>query len=352
MTPETPSAEASGGGEAAAPGAAPAPGPAPAGGTATGPGLFHFSIADRRAPALFVAGWLVALVGLMGVVVGVLAGATPAGAILYVAGLGLVVVGLILLSGSQSIERQAAGAAYAGPSPILVLLANAAGIFFVGAIVGTPLVWLGILTSDADRPLVDLLGVALQAIVVLGLLRLMVVGSGALSWRAMGLHAGLTPALRDLAWGAAYAVPTIVVTSLIVAALVGLTGQTPESPLPATGTTGGLIANLVAGAIIAPFYEELMFRGFATTAWARSVGAGWAIVRTSILFALAHIAFVGGTDFQSALGLALVAAASRLPVAFLLGWIFVRRRSIWASIGLHATFNATLIVLAEAALRG
>jgi len=41
--------------------------------------------------------------------------------------------------------------------------------------------------------------------------------------------------------------------------------------------------------------------------------------------------------------------ATRLPVAFVLGWVFVRRRSIWASIGLHSAFNAILLVLAHLA---
>ena len=40
-----------------------------------------------------------------------------------------------------------------------------------------------------------------------------------------------------------------------------------------------------------------------------------------------------------------------LPIALALGWLFVRRGSIYASIGLHATFNGFLLVLAEAATR-
>jgi membrane protease YdiL (CAAX protease family) len=37
----------------------------------------------------------------------------------------------------------------------------------------------------------------------------------------------------------------------------------------------------------------------------------------------------------------------RIPIALTLGWIFVRTGSLWASIGLHATFNGILITLAE-----
>ncbi|HSO30206.1 MAG TPA: CPBP family intramembrane glutamic endopeptidase, partial [Candidatus Sulfomarinibacteraceae bacterium] len=106
-----------------------------------------------------------------------------------------------------------------------------------------------------------------------------------------------------------------------------------------------------AGALIAPIYEELLFRGFAATAWARAASPAAAIVRTSLLFALAHVLTQGGETFGDAFGVAVVAAAGRLPVAFVLGWVYLRRQSLWAAIGLHAAFNGILLVLAEAAFR-
>jgi membrane protease YdiL (CAAX protease family) len=51
------------------------------------------------------------------------------------------------------------------------------------------------------------------------------------------------------------------------------------------------------------------------------------------------------------LALAIVGFGARVPIALVLGWVFVRRGSIYASIGLHAAFNGILIVLADAALR-
>ena len=69
-----------------------------------------------------------------------------------------------------------------------------------------------------------------------------------------------------------------------------------------------------------------------------------AIVRATLLFALAHVIGVSGDDdFGHALGLIAVGAGTRLPVAWVLGWSVVRRGSIWAPIGLHATFNAVLL---------
>ena len=102
--------------------------------------------------------------------------------------------------------------------------------------------------------------------------------------------------------------------------------------------------------MLAPIYEEALFRGFALTAWRQTVGARAAIVRSSLLFVVAHVLFVGGDSFREAVSLAIVGGVVRVPVAFVLGWLFVRTGSLWAPIGLHAAFNAILIILGEAAV--
>jgi membrane protease YdiL (CAAX protease family) len=152
-----------------------------------------------------------------------------------------------------------------------------------------------------------------------------------------------------LAAGAIYAGPVIVITAVVAALAVQLTGATPPSPLPPTGTSTGLVLHLLAGALIAPVYEEILFRGFALTAWRRMDGPAVAIARSSILFVLAHVLFVGGATFQEAISLAFVAGVVRIPVALALGWLYVRTGSLWAPIGLHAAFNGVLILIAELA---
>ncbi len=79
-------------------------------------------------------------------------------------------------------------------------------------------------------------------------------------------------------------------------------------------------------------------------------GRAGPIVRASLLFALAHVIGIEATDPGAIAGLLVVGFATRLPVAWALGTIFVRRRSIWAPIGLHATFNAILLILAHVAI--
>jgi len=140
----------------------------------------------------------------------------------------------------------------------------------------------------------------------------------------------------------------IAVTVVVAGIVASITSAVPESPLPATGSAGGLILNLIGGAILVPIGEELLFRGVATTAWARVYGVGRAIVQGGLFFAVVHVLDIAGSVPEQALALAFVAFVTRIPVALTLGWIFEARKSLWASVGLHAAFNGILLILAEA----
>jgi membrane protease YdiL (CAAX protease family) len=311
------------------------------------PGLTTFTIEGRAAPGLFVVGWLATLAGLGLVVIGVLA-ASPL--FLYFIGPLVLTVGLVAGAGNQALERRARGAGYAGPSPYLLFVTTIAATF--AAVSGTGLV-LERIPGITGMPqyVAAFLTVLIQAAVFLGVIRLTVVGTGALSWAEMGWRRFDGPQLGHALRGAAIALPVIGVTSILAGLLVRLLGQVPESPLPPTGSNEGLIVQLIAGALIAPIAEEAVFRGFAITAWSRTRGERGAIIRASLMFALAHVINAGGDNLLQALALIAIGFLTRIPVALALGWIFVRTRSIWAPIGLHMTFNAILLVLAELSLR-
>ena len=184
-------------------------------------GLTRFTIEGRRAPGLFVAGWLATLIGAGLLVITGLGIGGAAGALLSIVGLVVVSAGLFLLGGAQTVERRAAGLAYAGPSPILVFVAVLAVSRLVGFAVGVPLAAVG---ADIPRPVGDLLAAALQAVVFVGLVRLMVVGAGALSWREMGLVRGGRLAVQGILGGAVFAAPVILVTSVVAVVAVQLAG--------------------------------------------------------------------------------------------------------------------------------
>jgi membrane protease YdiL (CAAX protease family) len=270
-----------------------------------------------------------------------------AGSVLWFVSFIASAAGLILLGGSETVERRGL-VSYRGPSPLIVLFAVVVITQLAGYALGVPLSAIG---ASIPRPVGDLIAVGVQALVFIGVVRLMVVGPGALSWREMGLTPDGPDALRGLLGGAVFAGPVILLTAVIAALAVQLVGQAPPSPLPPTGTAPGLALHLLAGAVIAPVAEEILFRGFALTAWRRLVGARAAVIRSTIVFVLAHVLFVSGDTFGDTAALAFVGGVGRIPIALALGWLFVRTGSLWGPIGLHAAFNGILILIAEAATR-
>jgi membrane protease YdiL (CAAX protease family) len=313
------------------------------------PGAGIFTIEGRAAPGLFVVGWLATLVGLVAIFVALLAGGSTAATILLVAGLAVLSIGLVAGAGAQGIERRSRSTGpYAGPSPFLVFASSVPVSVLAVIVLGIPLTVVGI---AVDGPVGRLASVTLQALVYIGLIRLLVVDSGVLSWAEMGVRRFDRAALGELVAGALWAGPVILATWVVAAVLYLLFPVTPVSPLPPAGEATGFALNLVAGAIIAPVGEELLFRAFATTAWARSLGQRRALVRGALFFALVHILNIGGASAGEAIGLAVVGFAARIPVAVALGWLFLKRGSIWAPIGLHAAFNAILLIVGELAAR-
>jgi membrane protease YdiL (CAAX protease family) len=313
------------------------------------PGASTFTIDGRAAPGLFVVGWLATLSGLGAVFIGILSGGTLTSTIILVVGLVLLALGLIAGSGSQGLERRArAVLPYRGPSPFLVFAAAIPVSILALLLAVFPMQALGL---TVDGPFGRLVSVLLQTVVYVLLIRLLVVDVGALSWLEMGVRRLDRDALAEAAIGAAFALPVILLTVPVALILGSLFTVTPESPLPPAGEASGFVLNLIAGAILAPLGEELMFRGLATTAWVRGIGARRGIIRGALFFAVVHVLTISGNSAGEALQLALIAFATRIPVALALGALFVRRGSIWASFGLHAAFNGILLILAEAAAR-
>jgi membrane protease YdiL (CAAX protease family) len=320
--------------------------PSPAAGP---PGTSTFTIEGRAAPGLFVVGWLATISGAAISVISFLAGPTVAPVLLLV-GLVILSIGLIAGAGAQGIERRARGdLAYEGPSPYLVFAAAIPVSLLAVVAVGIPI---GLAGFDVLGPVGRLASVIVQALMYVAVIRLLVTGPGALTWRDMGIHPFGGRALSELVGGALWALPVIVATIPIAVVLSLLLQQTPQSPLPPTGEDTGFLLQFLAGAIVAPIGEEVMFRGFATTAWARALGRRRAIVQGALFFAFIHVLGVSGTNAPAAVSLAVIAFATRIPVGLALGWLFLRSGSIWTPIGLHAAFNATLLIVAEVAIRG
>jgi membrane protease YdiL (CAAX protease family) len=309
------------------------------------PGASTFTIEGRSAPALFVIGWLATLLGLGLIAVAILSRNGLVSTLVLVVGLALLSVGLVAAAGSQGIERRVRAATkYAGPSPFLVFGASIPSSILILVILALPLDALGF---PLDGPPGALLSVVVQAAVYAGLIRLLVVDTGALDWAAMGVRRLDLRAMGEIGGGALWALPMVVLTALVSSILLAIFPVTPESPLPPTGEPVGFGLSLLAGVIVAPFGEELLFRGFATTAWVRGMGVRGGLVRAALVFAVAHVLTISGSSVGEAFGLAVVGFGTRVPIALALGILFVRRGTIWSSFGLHAAFNGILLVVAE-----
>jgi CAAX protease family protein len=312
-------------------------------------GTSTFTIEGRAAPGLFVLGWLATIVGVGAIVVAVMSGAGLAGSLLLLGGLTALSIGLVAGAGGQAIERRARRALpYSGPSPFLVFLA---GIPITGVLLIATGFVLNTLGVAVDGPPARLASVLVQAIVYIGLIRLLVVDGGALSWAQMGITRPRLPALGDVGLGALAALPVIVATIPVAAIVTRFLPTPPQSPLPPAGDLPGTLVNLLAGVVVAPISEEVMFRGFATTAWMAGLGRWRGVIRGALFFAVVHVLTISGVDARQAVGVAIAAFVGRIPVAFALGWLFQRTGTIWAPLGLHAAFNGILLVVAEVAAR-
>lgn len=99
-------------------------------------------------------------------------------------------------------------------------------------------------------------------------------------------------------------------------------------------TQGSWADSLFTVVLVAPFTEELLFRGVLLRGFARRWGVWAGLFLSSALFALFHL-----NVWQ-----ALPAFAAGL----LLGWVFLRTGSLWYPVGLHALFNGLPLLLGAA----
>lgn len=301
-----------------------------------GAALATFSLEGRSVPALYLIGWVGSVMGLAIIVVSVLAGRNAASPWIFLAGLILLALGIVAGAGSQAVERgRHRELAYHGPSPVLLLAVVIVLTLLAIVVLLAPLGRLGL---DLDSPLGMMSSLAITTALYWVVVRLLVVGPGALSWTDMGLRHPPAAAVRDFLVGALVAGPVLVV-SILVGLLLSQFLKAPQSVLPPSRDTIGTIADLVSAAVLAPLGEELFFRGFATTAWTRAMGVRRGIVAGAVLFAAAHVLTVSGDSAGDAAQQALYAFVALLPVAFVLGWLFIARRSLYAAYGLHAAYN-------------
>lgn len=92
---------------------------------------------------------------------------------------------------------------------------------------------------------------------------------------------------------------------------------------------GGMVSIIVI-CIIAPFTEEVLFRGIILRSFLSNYSVNHAIILSAVLFAAFHLTLV------------------QLPVALImglfLGWLYVQTRLLWPTILAHALYNLCAIL--------
>ena len=360
------------------------------------PGGFHppaptsgrFALRGRASARLYGLGLVLGVPGLAALLlylIGVSAGfklrtgVLPAWLVLET-GAVVAAIGLIAWSVAQARRRRADGwLDYNGPSPFLVVGA----LLAVTTALELPLtVALRALHVDTESAFATLLLTLVYLATYVGLVHFLGVRVGALTWHDIARPQRLAPSPDD--WGSseprlgwtgqsdeparswrsrvrggrvgnilvplAFVVPLMLASNLLSLAMLLVLGLrnsdiSAGTPTPTDGLSRALL--LVAVAIIAPAGEEVFFRGFATNAWGRSISRNSAILRASLFFAFIHVLNTVGvsTDAGVSLRVAIFNFGARVPIAFALTWLYMRRRSILASGTLHAAYNGLITVI-------
>ncbi len=192
-----------------------------------------------------------------------------------------------------------------------------------------------------DGPALPLvLGVLLfQTLVTLGAVRFLVLRKYRLRWADLGLRP--SPSKWYL-WGLALAVLLLLVVILINGILIPqLAGEDFHNPqLYAVAPNGfswpALLSMLVMAGFVAPFGEELVFRGLLFP-WLRGrFGVATAAVLSGLVFAILHGVAI------------LIPALTAIGTALAL--LYHRCGSLWPVILAHGVFNAIMVILLYAAL--
>ncbi|MCK6471228.1 MAG: CPBP family intramembrane metalloprotease [Planctomycetes bacterium] len=143
------------------------------------------------------------------------------------------------------------------------------------------------------------------------------------------------------AWGVLFVcvwipMATNLVGHMVVTEWLGAPDENPvvtfmREELQERPSAGLLAFALIAAAVCAPFFEELIFRGIVYNVMRRYLGVAGGAVVASALFALAHGVW---SDF-----------AALFVLGILMTWIYERRGNLWSAMVVHATNNLIFVLV-------
>jgi len=109
--------------------------------------------------------------------------------------------------------------------------------------------------------------------------------------------------------------------------------EAPDSKIDELISNRNVSSNvlLVVTAVVAPFCEEVYFRGFLYSAFKKRMGVGAALFLSSLMFALAHMEIYSFIPIMA--------------IGWVMAYIFEKTKSLFTVIFLHAVYNLILILI-------
>jgi len=161
-----------------------------------------------------------------------------------------------------------------------------------------------------------------------------------LGWAGLGLKSFDMQKFWMSVIAAAAAHIWVIIYGLLVLLIFG-EGAVPEQDTEDLfGSRAVLPLVGIATVLVAPFAEEVFFRGFVFPGLIRPVGAFGAMLASAALFAMVHV-----TGPDSA-GLVI----PFLPIGFMFAWLYYKTGTLWTAISSHFVFNlASFALLASTA---
>ncbi|MBU6422933.1 MAG: CPBP family intramembrane metalloprotease [Chloroflexota bacterium] len=206
-------------------------------------------------------------------------------------------------------------------------------VAFVAAVVATGIV---MFTLEPRGPIADRTPeqILLLTVATDGALLLVVATVGRRLLRLRPPDLGLVaPGPGTIGFGLSFGIALYGLSIAVNVAQSQLVGSHPQDLVVAFGShLGGraYLIDLLTGSVIAPFSEEIVFRGLIFGGLAQRMPAVAAAAVSALLFALLHGLGVIAPIFVLGLGLA---------------YVYRRTRTIWASMATHSLVNATSLTL-------
>ena len=140
---------------------------------------------------------------------------------------------------------------------------------------------------------------------------------------------------REVAWGLALGAGAILLAAGVLAVAGSARWVADRGGVPEYVAA---LAGALAFFTVAAAAEEALFRGYAFQALVQGIGAWPAVLLSSALFALAH---------RHNPGVDAVAMANIFAAGVMLGWAYLRTRSLWFCTAVHLGWNWTMAAVLE-----